>query len=48
MGREKIYGEKKGQLTLTLTETAVEWLKAKREEIKATSMSDTIERLARE
>jgi hypothetical protein len=48
MPRKKIYGEKKTKLTLTLTQTAKDWLESKQTELKANSLSDTIERMARE
>lgn len=48
MAREKIYGEQKRRFTMTLTETAIKWLELKRYELGANSISDTIERLARE
>lgn len=48
MPRKKIYEETKNKITLTLTATAIAWLETKKAEIHATSISDTIERLARE
>lgn len=48
MGRKKIYSEDKRRLDLTLTETAVKWLRTKQVELTATSLSDAIERMARE
>lgn len=48
MARKKIYEEAKKKITLTLTSTAIHWLEAKREQMQATSISDTLERLARE
>lgn len=48
MPRKNIYGEKKTKLTLTLTSTAKDWLESKQIELKASSLSDTIERMARE
>jgi len=47
MPRKKIYGENKIKTTLTLTQTALDWLESKRKDLGATSVSDTIERLAR-
>jgi len=48
MGRKKIYSENKRRIDLTLTETAVKWLRTKQVELTATSLSDAIERMARE
>lgn len=48
MPRKKIYEEVKKKITLTLTPTAITWLENKREEMSATSLSDAIERIARE
>ena len=47
MPRKKIYDEEKRRFTMTLTETAVKWLEMKKEEIGANSLSDVIERMAR-
>jgi len=47
MSRKKIYGESKRKITMTLTETAVRWLEQERVRIGANSLSDTIERMAR-
>ncbi|WP_169216980.1 hypothetical protein [Brasilonema sp. UFV-L1] len=46
--RKKIYGEEKTKTTLTLTQTARDWLEDQRVKLKAVSISDTIERMARE
>jgi len=47
MPRKKIYNEPKRRFTMTLTETAINWLEEKRVEMGANSLSDTIERMAR-
>ena len=43
-----IYGEHKSKIQLTVTPTAVRWLHRKREELTAVSLSDVLERLARQ
>jgi uncharacterized protein YjiS (DUF1127 family) len=48
MSGKKIYGETKRRFTMTLTETAIQWLEKKQEELGANSLSDVVERLARE
>ena len=48
MPRKKMYSEPKVKLSLSLTETATKWLEAKQVELTASSLSDVIERLARE
>lgn len=48
MARKKIYSEPKRSLNLTLTETAIKWLEVKQAQLTASSLSDAIERLARE
>lgn len=48
MGRKKIYSEDKRRIDLTLTETAIQWLRTKQVELTARSLSDAIERMARE
>lgn len=48
MPRKKMYSEPKARLSLSLTETATKWLEAKQVELTASSLSDVIERLARE
>lgn len=48
MAGKKIYGEKKKQISLTLTETAVKWLETRKNQLTARSLSDVIERMARE
>ncbi|MDB9450569.1 hypothetical protein [Dolichospermum circinale] len=48
MARKKIYAEEKRRFTMTLTQTAVQWLEQKQIDIKASSISDVIERMARE
>jgi uncharacterized protein (DUF1778 family) len=48
MAGKKIYGEKKKQISLSLTKTAVKWLEAKQAQLTARSLSDVIERMARE
>ncbi|WP_446370645.1 hypothetical protein [Coleofasciculus sp. D1-CHI-01] len=47
MPRKKIYGESKRRFTMTLTETALQWLEQKQLELGANSLSDVIERMAR-
>lgn len=42
-----MYGEPKRKTTLTLTETAYQWLETQQKTLNATSLSDVIERLAR-
>ena len=48
MAGKKFYGEAKNRLNLSLTETAVKWLEAKQAQLTARSLSDVIERMARE
>jgi uncharacterized protein (DUF1778 family) len=48
MAGKKIYGEKKTQISLTLTQTAVKWLETRKNQLTARSLSDAIERMARE
>lgn len=48
MARKKIYSEPKRRFTMTLTETAITWLEQKQIEMQAGSLSDVIERMARE
>lgn len=48
MPRKKIYNELKRRFTMTLTETAIQWLEQKQEELGANSLSDVIERMARQ
>lgn len=48
MAGRKIYNESKRRFTMTLTETAIQWLDSKKEEMGANSLSDVIERLARQ
>lgn len=48
MARPKIYGEEKRKTTLTLTPTAFKWLEEQKILLKANSISDAIERMARE
>ncbi|MBD2606981.1 hypothetical protein H6G81_21230 [Scytonema hofmannii FACHB-248] len=48
MARKKIYAEPKRRFTMTLTQTAIEWLEEKQIEMLAGSLSDVIERMARE
>jgi hypothetical protein len=47
MPREKIYGESKQRFTMTLTDTAIQWLKTQQGLLGANSLSDVIERMAR-
>ncbi len=47
MAGKKIYGESKRRFTMTLTETAIQWLEWKQQELSANSLSDVIERLTR-
>jgi hypothetical protein len=48
MARKKIYSEPKRRFTMTLTETAIQWLEQKQIQMQAGSLSDVIERMARE
>lgn len=48
MAGKKIYNELKRRFTMTLTPTAIKWLEQKQLEIGANSLSDVIERMARE
>ena len=48
MSRKKIYNEPKRKINLSLTETATKWLDEQRVQLTASSLSDVIERLARE
>jgi acyl-homoserine lactone acylase PvdQ len=48
MARKKIYSEKKRRLSLTLTDTAIKWLESRQTQLTASSLSDAIERMARE
>jgi hypothetical protein len=48
MPRKKIYSEPKRKVNLSLTETAIKWLEEKQLQLTASSLSDVIERLARE
>lgn len=48
MPREKIYGESKQRFTMTLTDTAIQWLKNQQKQMGANSLSDVIERMARQ
>jgi len=48
MARKQIYDEKKNKVSLTLTQTAIGWLEIKRVEIGANSLSDAIEKMARQ
>lgn len=48
MARRKIYSEPKRRFTMTLTETAIAWLDQQQVKMKAGSLSDVIERMARE
>ena len=48
MAGKKIYNEPKRRFTMTLTETAIQWLESKKEEMEANSLSDVVERLARQ
>ena len=48
MPAKKIYNEPKRRFTMTLTETAIEWLESMKEEMGANSLSDVVERLARQ
>ena len=47
MSRKKIYNESKRRFTMTLTETAIQWLEQKQLELGANSLSDVVERMAR-
>ena len=48
MARKKIYSEGKRRLSLTLTDTAIKWLQLKQTQLTASSLSDAIERMARD
>jgi hypothetical protein len=48
MAGKKIYQESKRRFTMTLTNTAIQWLEQKQVELSANSLSDVIERMARE
>jgi uncharacterized protein YjiS (DUF1127 family) len=48
MARKKIYSESKRRFTMTLTETAIQWLEKRQQELGANSLSDAVERMARE
>lgn len=48
MAGKKIYNESKRRFTMTLTQTAIQWLEQKQLELRANSLSDVIERMARE
>lgn len=48
MARKKIESEAKLKFNLSLTETATKWLEEKQAELTTSSLSDVIERLARE
>lgn len=47
MSGKTIYGEPKQKTTLSLTETALKWLTQKQVELNANSLSDTLEKMAR-
>ncbi len=47
MARKKIYNESKRRFTMTLTETAIQWLRSQQAKLGANSVSDAIERMAR-
>ena len=47
MPRKKIYNEPKRRFTMTLTETAIQWLEEQQANLGANSLSDVIERMAR-
>lgn len=48
MARPTIYDEAKRKTTLTLTPTAFKWLEEQKIRLTANSISDAIERMARE
>lgn len=48
MAGKTIYGEAKRRLNLTLTETAIRWLESQQAKLTGSSLSDAIERMARE
>ncbi|MEB3182065.1 MAG: hypothetical protein VKL59_23970 [Nostocaceae cyanobacterium] len=48
MAGKKIYNESKRRFTMTLTDTAIQWLTEKQSELGANSLSDVIERMAGE
>ncbi len=45
--RDTSYGEKKEKLNLTVTPTVKKWLKQQQKLLKATSLSDTLEKMSR-
>ena len=47
MAGKKIYDQPKRRFTMTLTETAIQWLEQKQLELGANSLSDVVERMAR-
>jgi hypothetical protein len=47
MPKETIYGESKKRFTMTLTDTAIQWLKSQQQSLGANSLSDVVERMAR-
>jgi hypothetical protein len=46
-GRPQLYDEPKQRLELSLTATALEWLQNQKDSLNAPSISDTLEKLAR-
>ena len=47
MSGKLIYGEPKKKTTLSLTQTAIKWLEEKQVELGANSLSDALEKMAR-
>jgi uncharacterized protein YjiS (DUF1127 family) len=47
MPSKKIYGEPKRRFTMTLTRAAINWLESQQKTLEANSLSDVIERMAR-
>lgn len=47
MAGKKIYNEPKRRFTMTLTQTAIQWLSEEQVKLGANSLSDVIERMAR-
>jgi uncharacterized protein YjiS (DUF1127 family) len=47
MPSKKNYGEPKRRFTMTLTRTAINWLESQQKTLEANSLSDVIERMAR-
>ena len=48
MAGKNIYNQPKRRFTMTLTESAISWLESMKGEMGANSLSDVVERLARQ